>query len=102
MNRATNLTALTSVLCSFLLKRNNVMTVKRPAPIPVILLAAVFSVIYLANPTGGFIEFIPDNMPIIGNLDEAGATMLLMWAVNEFRKHNDKNPDPRDVTPPRA
>jgi hypothetical protein len=91
------------VLCSFLLKRNIVMTVKRPAPVPVILLAAVFSVIYLANPTGGFIEFIPDNMPIIGNLDEAGATMLLMWAVNEFRKRNIGNsPDPRDVTPPRA
>ncbi len=78
------------------------MTVKRPAPIPVIILAAVFSVIYLANPTGGFIEFIPDNIPIIGNIDEAGVTMLLMWAVNEFRKHNDKNPDPRDVTPPRS
>ena len=79
------------------------MTVKRPAPIPVILLAAVFSVIYLANPTLGVFEFIPDGLPIIGNLDEAGATMLLMWAVNEFRKRNIGNsPDPRDVTPPRA
>lgn len=79
------------------------MTIKRPAPIPVIILAAVFSVIYLANPTGGFIEFIPDNIPVIGNIDEAGVTMLLMWAVNEFRRHNlAKTPDPRDVTPPRA
>jgi hypothetical protein len=30
---------------------------------PVIILAAVFSVIYLANLTGGFIEFIPDKYP---------------------------------------
>ncbi|NBU63311.1 MAG: DUF1232 domain-containing protein [Chloroflexia bacterium] len=76
------------------------MTVKRPAPVPVIIAAALFSVIYLANPTGGFFEFIPDNIPIIGNIDEAGVTMLLMWAVNEFRKYNNKSPDPRDVTPP--
>lgn len=79
------------------------MTVKRPAPLPVIILAAVFSVIYLANPSGGFIEFIPDNIPIIGNLDEAGVTLLLMWAVDEFRKRKmTSSPDPRDVTPPRA
>ena len=78
------------------------MTVKRPAPIPIIILAAVFSVIYLSNLSFGALEFIPDNIPVFGNIDEAGVTMLLMWAVNEFRKHNDKSPDPRDVTPPRS
>jgi Protein of unknown function (DUF1232) len=44
----------------------------------------VLSVIYLLNPTAGFFEFIPDNAPIIGNLDEAGATMLLLKVLSYF------------------
>ncbi len=41
-------------------------------------LAALLGFIYLLNPGAGFVEFIPDNLPIIGNLDE-GAAMLLIW-----------------------
>lgn len=48
-------------------------------------LAAVFSGIYLINPTGGFVEFIPDYIPIIGNLDEATVTALLIWAISVLR-----------------
>jgi len=44
----------------------------------------IFSVIYLLNPTGGFIEFIPDNIPIIGNLDEAAITALLISCLAYF------------------
>jgi|GEM_PF-4561162 uncharacterized membrane protein YkvA (DUF1232 family) len=33
----------------------------------------VVSLIYLLNPTAGVLEFIPDNFPIIGNLDDAVA-----------------------------
>ncbi len=43
---------------------------------------AVFCVIYLINPTAGFIEFIPDYLPIIGNLDEATATAGLLYALS--------------------
>lgn len=43
----------------------------------------LFSAIYLLNPTFG-IDFIPDNLPIIGNLDEATAAALLISALAYF------------------
>ena len=56
--------------------------------------------IYLVNPTAGILEFIPDNLPLIGNLDEAGATALLIWAINEWRQQRAvPAPHFRDVTP---
>jgi len=39
---------------------------------------AVLGLIYVLNPTLGILEFIPDNLPLVGNLDE-GAAFLLMW-----------------------
>lgn len=44
----------------------------------------VLSTLYLLNPTGGFIELIPDNFPIIGNLDEAAATAMLISCLAYF------------------
>jgi len=38
--------------------------------------------IYLINPTFGVFEFIPDNIPIVGNLDEATATAGLLYALS--------------------
>lgn len=35
------------------------------------------SSLYLANPGFGLIEFIPDNVPVFGNLDE----ILFTWAL---------------------
>jgi uncharacterized membrane protein YkvA (DUF1232 family) len=65
------------------------------------ILAAIVSVIYLINPGAGFIELIPDNIPFVGNLDEAGATALLIWAINQMRAGSaNVPPPPRDVTPP--
>ena len=40
---------------------------------------AVLGVIYILNPTMGIVEFIPDNIPGIGNLDE-GLAFMLIWA----------------------
>ncbi len=40
------------------------------------------SLLYLLNIGIGVIELIPDNIPIVGNLDEATATILL---INYFR-----------------
>ena len=45
------------------------------------LLGAVLSAIYIVNPTAGFIEFIPDNIPGIGNLDEAAVTGILIYCL---------------------
>jgi hypothetical protein len=36
------------------------------------------SLLYLLNIGIGVIELIPDNIPIVGNLDEATATILLI------------------------
>ena len=44
----------------------------------------IVSLIYLFNPTGGFIELIPDNIPVIGNLDEAAAAGLLISCLAYF------------------
>jgi len=40
---------------------------------------AVLGLLYILNPTLGVFEFLPDNLPFIGNLDE-GAAFLLVWA----------------------
>jgi uncharacterized membrane protein YkvA (DUF1232 family) len=48
-------------------------------------IAIVFSGLYLINPTGGIIEFIPDVIPIAGNIDEAGAVLILLWGLNNVR-----------------
>ena len=76
------------------------MQTPKATPLPVLILSILFSVVYIINPTFGVFEFIPDNWPLIGNLDEAGATALLIWAINEWRKQrNDRIAPPRDVTP---
>lgn len=49
-----------------------------------IFLLGLLSVIYLLNPTAGFFELIPDNIPIIGNLDEAAAVTLLLMCLRYF------------------
>ena len=47
----------------------------------VIIIVAIVATIYLLNPTAGFLELLPDNLPLVGNLDEAGAMVIL---VNTF------------------
>lgn len=75
------------------------------------LIGTIFSVLYLLNPTGGFIEAIPDNFPVIGNLDEATVTALLIYCLSvlgvklPFLKHYSRKeevePEMRDVGPKR-
>lgn len=47
-------------------------------------LLGLVSLLYLLNPGLGFIEIIPDNLPILGNLDEAAATILLLECLAYF------------------
>jgi uncharacterized membrane protein YkvA (DUF1232 family) len=42
-------------------------------------------VIYILNPTMGVFELIPDNLPVIGNLDEGAAAILIWNAVQQLR-----------------
>lgn len=49
-----------------------------------VLLAGLLSLVYLVNPTAGVLELIPDNLPIIGNLDEAAACALILAAFRYY------------------
>ena len=42
--------------------------------------ALVLGAVYLLNPTFG-IDLLPDNLPILGNLDEAAAVFLVLGAL---------------------
>lgn len=48
------------------------------------LLGGIIGVIYIINPTAGIIELIPDNIPFIGNLDEAAAVVLILGCLRHF------------------
>jgi uncharacterized membrane protein YkvA (DUF1232 family) len=56
----------------------------RGIPTWLIYLMGVLGLLYILNPGAGFIEFIPDNLPIVGNLDDGVAIMLLWAALVEF------------------
>lgn len=47
-----------------------------------ITIAAIVLGIYLVNPTMGVFEFLPDNLPIVGNLDEVAATTALLACLS--------------------
>lgn len=44
----------------------------------------VIGLIYLINPTAGVIEIIPDVIPVVGNLDEAAAVLLVLNSLRYF------------------
>lgn len=48
-------------------------------------LLTLLSVVYLLNPTAGFFELIPDNIPFIGNIDEGVAAFVLFKSVKYYR-----------------
>ncbi len=50
----------------------------------IVALVGIISAMYLFNIGFGFIELIPDNFPVIGNLDEATATALLLSSLSYF------------------
>ena len=44
----------------------------------------IIAIMYLLNIGIGFIELIPDNIPLVGNLDETGAVTLLLMCLRYF------------------
>jgi hypothetical protein len=54
------------------------------------------SLIFLLNPGWGVFFEIPDNLPLVGNLDEGAATLILLWAVRTLL---EKNPPPPPKLP---
>lgn len=57
----------------------------------------IIGVIYIINPGAGIIEFIPDNMPIIGNLDEAAAVILILKCLRELGYDVTKNKKKKEL-----
>ena len=47
-------------------------------------LVGLLSALYLVFPSFATLEIIPDWLPFIGSIDEATATMLLLWALRYF------------------
>lgn len=50
----------------------------------VVAVLGVLSAIYIVNPGAGIFELIPDNLPLVGNLDEAAAVVLLLNCLAYF------------------
>jgi len=74
---------------------------KRGWPVWLVYLMAIFGFIYLLNPTAGILEILPDNLPIIGNLDESASVLLILAGIVEAlegRKYqkSKKEQIPRD------
>ena len=44
----------------------------------------LFATLYMLNPGAGIFELLPDNLPFIGNLDEAAAMALLLLCLKYF------------------
>ncbi len=57
---------------------------KNPLTSVVVGAVGLFSAIFLLNPGFGAILEIPDNIPVIGNLDEAAAAALLISCLAYF------------------
>ena len=49
-----------------------------------VIFLGIIALMYLLNIGMGFIELIPDNIPFVGNLDEAGAVVLLLICLRYF------------------
>ena len=49
-----------------------------------IAILGVIALIYLLNPGAGILEIIPDNLPVIGNIDEATAGLVLFSCLRYF------------------
>ena len=46
---------------------------------------ALLSALYLLNPTLGVFELLPDNLPVVGNIDEGLACYVLYSCVEYWR-----------------
>lgn len=55
-----------------------------------LILGVIVCIIYLLNPTIGIFEILPDQLPIVGNLDEVGVTILLIRLLKELGIGDDK------------
>lgn len=60
------------------------------------LILMILGIIYFLNPTGGIVELIPDNIPVIGNLDEAGAAFLVWNGIKNLTKNSKEKKEAQE------
>ena len=60
------------------------MSSKRRIKDIAMVIAGVLAVMYMMNPTLGIFELLPDNLPFVGNIDEAAATTVLIGVLGYF------------------
>ena len=63
---------------------------ERGVPVYLVYLIGLLGLVYILNPTAGIIELIPDNIPIIGNLDEGGAFLAIWYGLLEYLERKKK------------
>ena len=56
--------------------------------------------VYVLNPGAGVFELIPDNLPVVGNLDEAAAVGLLIALFKSWRTWRSNGKDSAAPTKP--
>ena len=56
----------------------------------IVYLVSLAGLIYLLNPTAGIFELLPDNLPIIGNLDEGAAAVAFWQGIQALRNNLKK------------
>ncbi len=44
-------------------------------------LILILSLVYIGNPTSGVMELLPDNLPLVGNLDEGLVAYLALMTL---------------------
>ncbi|MDH7487106.1 MAG: zinc ribbon domain-containing protein [Anaerolineae bacterium] len=49
------------------------------------IILGIICLVYLINPGAGVLELLPDNLPVVGNLDEGLATTGLLIALSNLR-----------------
>ena len=65
-------------------------------PVWLVMVLMGIGILYLLNPTAGLLELIPDNLPLVGNLDDAAAAILVWKGIQEilesrkYRRGKDK------------
>lgn len=50
----------------------------------VVIFVGLLAIFYILNPGAGIFELIPDNIPFLGNLDEATAVVVLLACLRYF------------------
>lgn len=50
----------------------------------IVIVTGLLAGLYLLNPGFGIFELIPDNIPLVGNMDEATATFLVISSLAFF------------------